>query len=249
MTRVETVSVCMAVYNGEKFIREQIQSVLTELQSNDELLIFDDLSTDATVKIAAEFEHDSRVRIARNHIQLGVVKNFDRALGQAKGDYIFLCDQDDVWLPGKVNLCVTALQKHLLVVTDCKLVDQTLNETAPSFFNLRNSGSGIFKNVWKNSYLGCCMAFRKELLSIALPIPEKMPMHDMWLGLLAELQGSVLFMSIQLCLYRRHQFAISATAGKSNLSFIRKIYVRAVLIICLIKRIFYFRFIKSFKNI
>lgn len=247
--RVKTVSVCMAVYNGEKFIREQIQSVLIELQSNDELLIFDDLSTDATVKIASEFSHDNRVKITKNQIQLGVVKNFDRALGQAKGDYIFLCDQDDVWLSGKVNLCVTALQKHLLVVTDCKLVDQTLNETAPSFFNLRHSGRGVFKNIWKNSYLGCCMAFRKELLSLALPIPAKIPMHDMWLGLLAELKGSVLFMPIQLSLYRRHQFAISATAGKSNLSIFRKVYVRAVLIICLIKRIFYFRFIKSTKNI
>ena len=247
--RVKTVSVCMAVYNGQKFIREQIQSVLTELQSDDELLIFDDLSTDATVKIASEFSHDNRVKITKNQIQLGVVKNFDRALGQAKGDYIFLCDQDDVWLSGKVNLCVTALQKHLLVVTDCKLVDQTLNETAPSFFNLRHSGRGVFKNIWKNSYLGCCMAFRKELLSIALPIPANMPMHDMWLGLLAELQGSVLFMPIQLCLYRRHQFAISATAGKSNLSIIRKIHVRAILMICLTKRFFYFRFIQFFKNI
>jgi glycosyltransferase involved in cell wall biosynthesis len=239
----------MATYNGAGYIKEQIHSILLQLSYSDELIISDDCSTDATVKIAAEFEYDHRVRIVENKIQLGVVKNFDRALGEAKGDYIFLCDQDDVWLPGKVNLCVAALQKHLLVVTDCKVVDQTLNETTPSFFNHRHSGKGVFKNIWKNSYLGCCMAFRKELLCIALPIPTKMPMHDMWLGLLAELHGSVLFMPIQLCLYRRHQFAISATAGKSNLSIFRKVYVRSVLTICLIKRIFYFRFIKSTKNI
>lgn len=241
MIRSNTVSVCMAVYNGEKFIREQIQSVLRQLQAKDELLIFDDSSTDDTVKIITEFASDKRLKLSINSSKLGVIKNFDRALKASKGDYVFLCDQDDIWLPDKVSSCVTELQSHLLVVTDCKVVDEDLNEISSSFFRLRYSGKGIFKNVWKNSYLGCCMAFRRELLNIGLPLPEKIPMHDMWLGLLAETQGAVLFMPQKLSLYRRHELAVSPTAGKSNLNIFKKIYVRAILITYVINRLWCYR--------
>lgn len=231
----------MAVYNGEKFIREQIESVLSQLQNNDELLIFDDLSTDTTAKIVTEFESDERVKFKTNSSQLGVVKNFERALEYATGDYIFLCDQDDVWLPGKVSECIHALQDHLLVVTDCNVVDEKLNPLNDSFFDLRHSGEGIIKNIWKNSYLGCCMAFRTELLSICLPIPANIPMHDMWLGLLSETQGSVLFLPKKLSLYRRHQFAVSPTGGKSNLNVVGKLKVRVILVFCLVQRVLLFK--------
>jgi glycosyltransferase involved in cell wall biosynthesis len=249
MTYSKKVSVCMAVYNGEKFIRQQIESVLKQLQNDDELLVFDDLSTDATAKIVTEFENDIRVKFKKNPNKLGVVKNFERALDAATGDYIFLCDQDDIWLPGKVAECVSALQKHLLVVTDCIVVDQNLKERHASFFELRHSGEGIVKNIWKNTYLGCCMAFRRELLSFCLPIPARIPMHDMWFGLLAETQGSVLFMPERLSLYRRHQLTASPTADKSNLSISRKLNVRAVLIICLVHRVLLLEVRKILKSI
>ena len=238
MDGLKTVSVCMAAYNGEKFILEQVKSVLSQLQNNDELLIFDDLSSDATVNIVTQFQSDPRIKLTINPSKLGVVKNFERILAAAKGDYIFLCDQDDVWLPSKVKECLAALEKNILVVTDCKVVNQDLSEISPSFFELRNSGKGILKNIWKNSYLGCCMAFRRELLNIGLPIPAKIPMHDMWLGLLAEKQGSVLFIPRKLSLYRRHNLAVSPTAGKSNLSVLKKIYIRINLITYFLNRLF-----------
>lgn len=232
----------MAVYNGEKYIRQQIKSVLSELQHDDELLIYDDLSTDATAKIVAEFEVDIRVKYRKNAKKLGVVKNFESVLQEAQGDYIFLCDQDDVWLPGKVQICGDALKKHLLVITDCIVVDQTLGVLTPSFFELRNSGAGIVKNIWKNSYLGCCMAFRKELLNFSLPIPKNMPMHDMWLGLVAEANGSVLFIDEKLSLYRRHQAAASPTAGVSNFGVFKQIKVRLILIWHLVCRMLQIKF-------
>lgn len=242
MCKATRVSVCMAVYNGEKYIREQIQSVINELQENDEFLIHDDCSTDATAKVAVEFEFDKRIKFKKNATKLGIVKNFESALLEAKGDYIFLCDQDDIWLPGKVSCCVAELQNHLLVVADCKVVDQYLSELSPSFFELRHSGNGVIKNIWKNSYLGCCMAFRRELLSLCLPIPVKIPMHDMWLGLLAETQGAVLFMPQKLLLYRRHDSAASPTAGISNLGVFKKIRVRLILMWCLGCRILHTKF-------
>lgn len=224
------MSVCMAVYNGQQYIRQQIESVLSELQIDDELIICDDLSIDDTAKIVGEFRADKRVKFNQNSHKLGVVKNFEGALKKAKGEYIFLCDQDDVWLPGKVMACINSLNKHMLVVTDCVVVDGNLRVLSPSFFDLRHSGAGVFKNIWRNTYLGCCMAFRRDLLSISLPIPASMPMHDMWLGLLAQANGGVFFIDEKLSLYRRHQFAVSPTAGVSDLSMIKQVKIRLVLI-------------------
>lgn len=242
------ISVCLATYNGAPYIKEQITSVLNQLLENDELLIADDGSTDNTITII-ESIHDSRLRIVGVGGKLGVVKNFERVLTEAKGQYVFLCDQDDIWLPNKVEECLQALEKNILVVTDCKVVDKSLNEISPSFFQLRNSGKGILKNIWKNTYLGCCMAFRRELLNIGLPIPAKIPMHDMWLGLLAETQGTVLFLPQNLSLYRRHHLAVSPTAGKSNLSIFKKLYIRVVLVACILNRLCSHKFKKIIKSI
>jgi glycosyltransferase involved in cell wall biosynthesis len=242
MGKVPSISVCMAVYNGESYIHQQIESVLRELQADDELIICDDLSTDDTAKIISEFKSDKRVKFSQNSHQLGVVRNFESALRKAQGEYIFLCDQDDVWLPGKVNSCLNGLNDHMLVVTDCVVVDQNLKVLFPSFFELRHSGEGILKNICKNSYLGCCMAFRRDLLSVSLPIPKSMPMHDMWLGLLAQANGKVLFIDEKLSLYRRHQTAASPTAGVSGFSVSKQIKVRLILIWFLVYRMCQIKF-------
>ena len=242
MGKTNNVSVCMAVYNGEKYIRQQIESVLNELQQDDELLIYDDLSTDTTAKIVAGLALDKRIKYRKNAKKLGVVKNFEHVLLDARGEYIFLCDQDDVWLPGKVQVCVDALKKHLLVVTDCVVVNQDLDILYPSFFELRYSGAGILKNIWKNTYLGCCMAFRRELLNISLPMPINMPMHDMWLGLVAEANGNVLFIDEKLSLYRRHQSAASPTAGASGFSVFKQVKLRLILIWSLVCRMLQIKF-------
>jgi glycosyltransferase involved in cell wall biosynthesis len=230
------ISVCLASYNGGQFIKEQIISILEQLSSDDELLISDDGSHDNTISIVQSI-CDSRIRIVGVSGKLGIVKNFERVLLEAKGEYIFLSDQDDVWLPSKVQKCSEALKKYILVVTDCVVVNQDLNKLHPSFFELRHSGAGIIKNIWKNSYLGCCMAFRKELLNICLPIPKRMPMHDMWLGLVAEADGNVLFIDEKLSLYRRHQSAASPTASTSAYSIYEQVNFRLILIWYLLWRV------------
>lgn len=230
------ISVCMAVYNGEMYLQAQVESILTQLQSADELVIVNDASQDDSLNVLKNVR-DKRIRIFNNDQNLGILASFEKALQLAQGDIIFLSDQDDIWLPGKVTECVISLKKHLLVVTDCKVVDHTLNEISPSFFQLRHSGAGVIKNIWKNSYLGCCMAFRRELLTLSLPIPAKIPMHDMWLGLVAQTQGSVLFLPQKLSLYRRHQLAASPAAGKSNFNLFRKLNMRVILITSLMHRV------------
>jgi hypothetical protein len=109
-----------------------------------------------------------------------------------------------------------ALADYPLVVTDCSVVDGELKIISPSFFGLRDSGPGVLRNLWKNTYLGCCIAFRQELLKIALPFPNRIPMHDMWLGLIAEIHGGTCFVPEPLLLYRRHGGNASDAGGRSK---------------------------------
>lgn len=233
------ISVCMATFNGAQYINEQITSILAQLSVADELIISDDGSTDDTLFIIKNIADHRIFLIPQSLNKLGVVKNFERAISYAKGNYVFLSDQDDIWLPGKVEAVVTALNNSLLVVTDCNVVDADLKLIKPSFFDSRKSGAGILKNIIRNSYLGCCMAFHKSLLSDAMPMPANVPMHDMWLGLIAETKGKVCFLPRPLLLYRRHGNNVSPTAEKSDFSLYRKISYRVRLCYLLFCRLLF----------
>ncbi|WP_432222941.1 glycosyltransferase family 2 protein [Flavobacterium sp. TMP13] len=218
------ISVCMATYNGEKFIKEQLKSILQQLGDKDEVIVSDDGSSDKTLEIIKSF-NDDRVIIFKNAFK-NLVLNFEFALMQAKGDYIFLSDQDDVWLPNKIKVCTENLRSFSLVVSNCKVVDQDLQIINNSFFELNNSKKGLLSNVFKNSYLGCCLAFRNEVLQTALPFPKSIPMHDIWLGFVAELYFKSKFIEEPLLLYRRHGKNESPTAENSPYSLFQKFKFR-----------------------
>jgi len=228
------ISVCIATYNASKYIHAQIISILDQLGPNDEIVIADDSSTDDTINIIKNID-DRRIKILVGASKLGIVKNFERALYAAEGKFIFLSDQDDVWMPNKVLECIKQLERNILVVTDCIVVDEQLKPLHESFFSLRNSRRGVLHNLYKNSYIGCCMAFKKELLCFALPIPKNVSMHDVWLGLLAELNGSVCFLPKKLILYRRH--SNNASLLKSNSSIFKKIQFRIHLFLHILLRL------------
>jgi glycosyltransferase involved in cell wall biosynthesis len=211
------ISVCMATCNGERYLQAQLDSVLAQLGDGDELVIADDCSTDGTLALIEECG-DPRIRLLPGKLRLGVVANFERALRAAQGEYVFLCDQDDVWLPNKRAVFIKALANADLVVSDCRLTDANLNDLAPSFFLFRNSGPGLLRNLLRNSFLGCCMAFRRSLLARALPFPVRLPMHDTWLGLIASTTGSVRFIPDVTLLYRRHGSNASPTGERSHFS-------------------------------
>lgn len=234
------VSVCVATYNGGQYIKEQIDSILKQLSYCDELIVSDDGSIDSTVSILESFQ-DSRIKIYHNNIRHGVVGNFENALRQVKGDYVFLSDQDDIWLPGKIEQCVNALEKYDLVVTDCKVVDRELIEIAPSFFKMHNSGKGFWKNLIKNTYLGACICFRASRLDLILPIPANLPVyHEGWIASLIDIVGKVYFLDSICIYYRRHTMNVSSTAQKSNFSLRKKIYNRLVLLYLVMIRLFYY---------
>lgn len=223
------ISVCMATYNGESFIKEQINSILPQLDSNDELLISDDGSTDQTISLINSYK-DDRIKII-NGPQKGLIKNFESAIKKSRGEIIFLADQDDVWMPDKVNKMSSHLKNYDLVVSDCRVTDNNLNQIHESFFVLRGSRSGLTKNLIKNSYLGCCIAFRRNLLKKALPFPENIPMHDWWLGLVAEAYYNSCFIKEPLLLYRRHGNNNSPTSEKSKTGIMQMIHWRITLLV------------------
>ena len=231
------ISVCMATYNGEKYIREQVDSILAQLGSDDELIVSDDGSSDATLSILRSYG-DPRIKLSHNTLRHGVNGNFENALRQAQGDYIFLADQDDVWLPGKVRTCVEALRTADLVVHDCIVTDGNLHILHPSFFEIRRSASGFWKNLLCNSYVGACEAFRRSILEYALPLPSKLPVyHDGWLGSLADIKGKVKFIRTPLIYFRRHGSNTSQSARHSTFPLSKQISYRIKLLLLIIQRL------------
>ena len=202
------ISVCMATYNGGKFIREQLESILSQLSSDAEIVVADDGSTDDTLLVVDSLK-ESRIRVLPAERHLGVIYNFERALRASKGEIVFLADQDDVWLPGKVEKVLAALNDADLVTHDAWMLspsgasDFTLTRTG-KLSDIRTYRSGVVANWWKNSFTGCCMAFRRNVLDKALPFPKNLPMHDQWLGVVAEKYFKVSYVDEPLVDYRQH---------------------------------------------
>lgn len=227
------ISVVIAAYNGGEYIAQQLSSVLPQLGEGDEVIISDDLPSGSTAKAISGFlEKDKRVKYIKGPGK-GVIKNFENAINYASGDYIFLCDQDDVWLDGKVNAVMKAFKSGASVVMhDAYITDGSLNIVEKSLFQKNGAGTGCVKNIIKNTYTGCCMAFSAKLKTYILPFPEDIPMHDQWIGLIGEKAGGVVLINNPYIYYRRHDG--TATGGKT--SFSQKLKWRADIIRCLSER-------------
>jgi len=211
------ISVCLATYNGEKYLKEQIDSILCQLAQDDELIISDDESTDGTINIIMSY-NDKRIRLLRHtkkkcrYTYYNITLNFQNTLQEAKGQFIFLADQDDVWLPNKIERMSNILKEYDLVLSDCSIVDSKLDILALSKFSLENVKIGIWRNLYKCSYQGCCMGMRKDFVEKILPFPKNVT-HDLWLGLTCSSIGKMKLLREQTMLYRRHDCNVSATKG------------------------------------
>jgi glycosyltransferase involved in cell wall biosynthesis len=197
----------MAAFNGARFIREQVASVLPQLGPNDELIVADDASQDETVAIVEAFR-DVRVRVIRQPRNVGVVKTFENSLREASGEIIFLCDQDDVWREDKVARVLDAFESSpstTLVLSNGELTDaegRPLGETLRSGDRLP---LGATANFIRNRYQGSTMVFRREILEAVLPFPEGIPLHDSWIGIVNALVGKAAYLPQSLIYYRRHE--------------------------------------------
>jgi glycosyltransferase involved in cell wall biosynthesis len=209
------ISVCIATFNGGRFIREQVMSVLPQLGEDDEIVVSDDGSTDDTITIFESF-HDHRIIICQNEGRHGFIWNFENALMKTTGDVIFLCDQDDIWKPNKVETVMAALKNHDIVLHDAEIVDKDGKKTGIHYSDGLHQRKGFWCNLWKTRWLGCCMAFRRNVLEYALPFPHHIVGHDGWISAVGLAKFDYYYIPDVLMWYRRHGENASTASGESH---------------------------------
>ena len=221
------ISVCMATYNGEKFIAEQLESILGQISKDDEIIISDDQSSDATIDIIKKF-NDSRIQIFSNRDTHGFTPNFQNALIRARGDIIFLSDQDDVWLPNKVEKTLQQLENCDLAISDCVVVDVNRVRICESRFAELNVRGTKIEHLIKSKYLGCCMAFSSQLIPYILPFPNRYDLieHDIWIAAVGFTFFKVGLICEPLIEYRRHGNNVSDGGFGKGYSLPKKIEKR-----------------------
>ncbi len=221
------ICVCMATYNGELYIKEQLTSILMQLRDFDSIVISDDHSTDSTCDIIKSFK-DNRITLINNSLKHGSSYNFQNSLLHAKGDIYILSDQDDVWLPNRVQMTLTALADNDFCVCNSKIVDKDLNVINESRFAKYSIKKGFFRNLVKTRYIGCCFAFTRRVYDLLFPFPTNANIipHDFWITLIGEFYFNVNLIDEPLMLYRRHENNVSNGGEKSNRRLITKVYSR-----------------------
>lgn len=228
------ISVCLTTYNGEKYIKEQLNSILIQLSEGDEIIISDDGSTDNSIAILESY-NDSRIKIYLNNFK-SVVRNFEFVICQSKGDLIFLSDQDDIWDRSKIKEYLSVFSKDdktTLVISDLQLIDKDGNFIQREFYRKKFT-SKLSTNLIQNNFIGCSIAFRKEVKNYVLPFPKSLAMHDWWIGSCSIIFGKVEFIDKKLLYYRRHDDNFTREGGAKLLT---KLIWRVNLIIHLVYRV------------
>jgi GT2 family glycosyltransferase len=203
------ISVCMAAYNGERFVQAQLETILPQLDVHDEVIIVDDASTDGTVEQIKRLQ-DDRIALIQHSTRKGAVATFEDAILSASGDILFLSDDDDLWATGKVQKYLAAFASNpdvRVVTSKVSQIDQNGAPTNDPRLRLRNEfAAGFVSNLIRNNYQGSAMAFRASLLPEILPFPTDLyVLHDVWIGTRNAISsGKTSFIDDALLLYRRH---------------------------------------------
>lgn len=245
------VSVCMATYNGCQYIRKQLESILCQLSAKDEIVISDDGSTDDTLNIIRSIG-DDRIRIlehqkTKNPWRIfggdakcyGVSSNFENALRYAQGEYVFLCDQDDIWVQGRVDKMINILKSNPggLVICNFSLMDEK-GKVYEESVRREDIKFDFFYCVRNNPFMGCQMAFDRAFYNVVFPFPKYTASHDLWLGLCAVLQRKLIVVNQVWHLYRTYGDNVSSNIHNS---FIFKLLYRFYLVVCAVCRVSWFK--------
>jgi len=228
------ISVCMATYNGERYIEDQLRSILAQLTDTDEVVIVDDASTDKTRELVAA-TCDSRIRLLANDNNSGVLASFEKALLNSSGDILFLSDQDDVWEPQKVATILEAFADNpeiMVIQSDSSLIDEDGQRLADSYYATRSRfTTSLFGNLVHFRYQGCGMTILREIFLNIFPFPHGFDvLHDEWIGVRTTISGrKTLYLNFPLFQYRRHSANASYTLPRR-----RQIRVRLHLVISLL---------------
>lgn len=231
----EKVSVAMAVYNGETFLQQQIDSILQQLTGEDELMISYDESEDNTYSLLEKnAKNDKRIKIFVNSDH-GVFGNFENAIKQCTGQYIFISDQDDIWDKDKINKVLQCFRKTNadMVIHNGVHISSKNEVISEDFFSMYGINNGLVRNFVKPRYSGCCTAFDAKLKELIVPIPRDVGAYDHWLGMVGEVFGKLVFIDDVLIYHRLHDENVTPTAHRPYKDIIK---YRFDLLVELIKR-------------
>lgn len=207
----------MTSYNGEKFISEQISSILSQTIEDFELIICDDCSSDRTLSILKEYkEKDSRIIIKQNKVRLGFLKNFEQAISLCTGEYIACCDQDDIWTSNHLEHLLYNIGENDCIGANGTIIDNLGNKLGPtvkeslSVEYIPLNSKSLFKHeCFYNLIQGTACLFRKELLSSVLPFPDGIKFHDHWVALNACMKNGCKYTSDIILHYRTHNHNVT----------------------------------------
>ena len=199
------ISVVMTVYNGEKYLLEQMDSILNQSYLPNEIIISDDCSNDRTMNLLEKYNNNKNIeiKIYKNEKNLGFTKNFEKAIFKSTGDLVFLSDQDDVWYKNKIETIINKFNENPdinLIIHDADLVDANLKKTNLTSISQAKSG---FKNT-DVLITGALSVFKKDLLKYILPFPQDLLGHDGYIHFIAKNLGSRLVINDNLQMLRRH---------------------------------------------
>lgn len=218
------ISIALAAYNGEKYIKEQIDSILNQTCSDFELIICDDCSKDSTVNIVQDYcKKDNRIKLFINDENLGFKKNFAKAISLCSGEYIALSDQDDIWLPDHLEKLLKIIQGHKLACGNAELINEQgkslnikLNETE-ELYCFDDSDNLLYKILCsKNPFQGASMLFHRSFLEKAMPIPDSIRYHDTWFTLCSIFDDRIRYTFDVITLYRQHTSQHSPKHSRYN---------------------------------
>ncbi|MEN6475447.1 MAG: glycosyltransferase family 2 protein [Syntrophaceae bacterium] len=221
------VEVLLSTYNGERFLKQQLDSIMAQTYPAWRILIRDDGSTDKTIEILSlNAKQDPRIQFLLNDIgHRGACRSFASLIQHATTPYSMFCDQDDIWYPEKIQTMMSAMHKAeekfpsapLLIVADLNVIDEDQRMIAPSFWKYQGlspqTGSSFASLVIRNKFPGCSMLLNQTLREIVLDIPEQAVMHDWWIAMAAAAFGHIIIIPRPLTYYRQHQ---SNTIGISR---------------------------------
>lgn len=204
MLKSPLITIAMATYNGDKYLKKQLDSIYAQTYKNIEVIVTDDCSTDSTIDILKEYKEKYGLQYFVNEQNLGFVKNFERAISLCEGEYIALADQDDIWEKNKLEELLGEIGSNLLIHSDCSIIDEQDKIISLSWKGKLGYRHSLKHLLFANAVTGCTILFNKELLKMALPFPEGIVYHDWWLAVCAANVEKLKYTPKCLIQYRQH---------------------------------------------
>jgi glycosyltransferase involved in cell wall biosynthesis len=210
------ISIALCTYNGEKYLKEQLDSIIDQTYRNLEIIIVDDCSLDSTFGIIKKYAGaDKRIKYYQNEVNLGYNKNFERAIGLATGDYISISDQDDIWMLDKIEILLENLKDNWLVFSNSEFMEEDSTNSHPLLNNFSIEGKDYRMMLFTNYVAGHSLLFKREFLAYLLPFPEY-GFYDWWMSFVAFYHHKMAYVDKVLTRYRKHSDSVIQKILKNN---------------------------------